>query len=135
MKKIGTKTYPNGTKYKGEIDKEGHPHGKGTMIFPKQFTYIHKGKKYISNVLISSWGKKKYVGQFFHGLMHGKGTATYRNGSIYEGEFRTEGILNVREFNWSKLELPPSVSVSIFILSSNCSFSNLMILNDSVFSL
>ena len=33
MKKIGTKTYPNGTKYKGEIDKEGHPHGKGTMIF------------------------------------------------------------------------------------------------------
>ena len=65
MKKIGTKTYPNGTKYKGEIDKEGHPHGKGTMIFPKQFTYIHKGKKYISNVLISSWGKKKYVGQFF----------------------------------------------------------------------
>ena len=88
IKKIGTKTYPNGTKYKGEIDKEGHPHGKGTMIFPKQFTYIHKGKKYISNVLISSWGKKKYVGQFFHGLMHGKGTATYRNGSIYEGEFK-----------------------------------------------
>ena len=72
MKKIGTKTYPNGTKYKGEIDKEGHPHGKGTMIFPKQFTYIHKGKKYISNVLISSWGKKNMLVNFFMVLCTGK---------------------------------------------------------------
>lgn len=65
----GTKTFPNGTLYFGEM-RSGRANGKGILNFPVT--------------------GDKYFGDFVDDRMNGKGTMTYRNGVKYEGDFRDD---------------------------------------------
>jgi hypothetical protein len=68
----GDKTinYHNGDVYKGEIDIEGRPHGKGTYTHHVKPGEIQQGR---------------YDGDWIANKKHGKGIHYYRNGDVYDG--------------------------------------------------
>ena len=65
-KEQGNFTFPNGTKYKGEL-KDGKPNGQGTSTF-------------------TDGGK--YVGKYKDGKKDGQGTYTWSDGDKYVGELK-----------------------------------------------
>lgn len=89
---IQTITYHQGT-YKGRVNKNGDPHGRGTI--------------YWLNGDISS-------GSFKYGKLNGKGKYIWKNGSVYQGEFKDNDIhglgryfngdLYIGYFNYGKKE-------------------------------
>jgi hypothetical protein len=58
----------NGDLYTGSM-KGGRPHGGGVLISDATSHY------------------QRYAGEFFEGVRQGKGTQTYKNGSVYEGDW------------------------------------------------
>jgi len=54
--------------YRGQVNKNNKPHGKGVYVFSK---------------------KSKYEGMFKNGNIHGKGFFIYSNGSKHVGEFKS----------------------------------------------
>ena len=62
---IRTKTWPDGTKYEGDM-KDGKPHGYGRKVYRN----------------------KIHVGQFLNGKRHGRGITRMQNGAVYRGEFK-----------------------------------------------
>ena len=61
-RKRGTYTYPDGSTYIGEFNKDGVKHGTGTFTSPDG---------------------SKYEGEWKDGMKHGKGTQTYFDGEKY----------------------------------------------------
>jgi hypothetical protein len=67
---------PNdGSEYFGDL-MDGKRHGKGVLRFSKDDKVC-----------------KSYEGQFFEDLLHGKGVMLYKDGSMYEGEFRENKVI------------------------------------------
>ena len=62
----------NETMYKGELDNQGRPHGKGLQI---------------------DRSGNKYIGYFYEGLPHGMGRLEQKSGEVFQGEFKN-GQLN-----------------------------------------
>ncbi len=73
---------------------------------------VLKTEKLDNYIKDSKWGDKKYTGNLYLGMPHGKGTVTYANGDVYEGNFDMgklsgEGIMtykngSVFKGNWKK---------------------------------
>ena len=72
QKEQGNFTFPNGTKYKGEL-KDGKPNGQGTSAFPDG---------------------GKYEGEYKDGKKDGQGTYTWSDGDKYEGEYKDGEMWN-----------------------------------------
>jgi hypothetical protein len=84
---------PEGT-YAGEVNKEGKPHGKGTLTYLstdqyKRNTYVGQfvdGNRHGSGVL--TWNdRRRYEGEFDKGWIHGRGRTTHPNGDVYDGDY------------------------------------------------
>jgi hypothetical protein len=73
---IQTIIFHQGT-YKGQVNKNGDPHGKGSI--------------YWLNGDIS-------IGKFKNGKLNGKGKYTWKNGSIYQGEFKDNEINGIGKY-------------------------------------
>ncbi len=71
----GDKTinYHNGDVYKGEVDGNDRPHGKGTYTHHDEPDQIQQGS---------------YVGEWKDGEKDGNGIHYYRNGDVYDGPWR-----------------------------------------------
>ena len=91
---ISTVNYSNGHSYKGSWI-NGHVHGKGEYIDPKEFKYNGSWR----NGLMDGWGEiehlddgLKYKGQFKKNLKHGLGTVSHDN-EIIRGYFENDGLI------------------------------------------
>ncbi len=65
-----TITFADGSKYTGEVNENGEPHGRGVLDYPDTQNRC-----------------KKYEGEFADGLFHGKGIMLYINGRKYDGDW------------------------------------------------
>ena len=65
--------YDNGDEYRGQIDEEGQPHGKGTYTSQRGADDIEQSN---------------YIGEWRNGQKHGKGTHSYKNGDVYDGPWQ-----------------------------------------------
>jgi hypothetical protein len=108
----GTKNYPNGAKYVGEL-KDGKPNGygtftlssgwrttgefkdglacgQGTLTVPGGLTYVGEFQDGKPNGQgTETWvDGRKFVGQYKDGRINGQGTRTWPDGRKYVGEFR-----------------------------------------------
>jgi len=81
-------TFPDGTQYVGEWDKQGRRSGKGAQIYGDSVYegYWLADKKHGKGRVISDSGFV-YVGDWRDGLKHGQGKYTDLDGSCYEGQF------------------------------------------------
>ena len=66
-------TYPDGNKYKGEVNIKGEKHGEGEINFPNG---------------------EKYVGNFVNNNYHGFGTYTFVDGTFLFGEWLDNELVN-----------------------------------------
>ena len=82
--------YDDGSKYVGEVNILGRPHGHGVREWPDGVKYVGEWK----NNMKHGYGSFKfsdgetYVGDVRHGFPHGHGTYTYTDGSQYVGEWK-----------------------------------------------
>ena len=88
--------------YKGAVNSNNMPNGKGTLVYNNGQTYagdfvdgLYSG----SGTLTNAKGQK-YVGTFVKGVMLGKGIATWPNGNRYEGEFAANQPDGKGTFSW-----------------------------------
>tara|TARA_Y100001970_G_scaffold222520_1_gene273719 strand:- start:8320 stop:8820 length:501 start_codon:yes stop_codon:yes gene_type:complete len=91
--------YLDGTKYIGDFEKGEESYGTLLMSNGNKYegewkcrTWYGKGNLEFKDI---HGNKKKYIGYFENGMMHGKGQITEADGIVYEGEFinnRKNGI-------------------------------------------
>lgn len=83
-----THTYPDGSKYKGEL-KDGKRHGQGAWLRPDGTKYIGQwfNDRPEGQGTITWPDGKKYVGQWKNGKRHGQGAEISADGDMVEGEW------------------------------------------------
>ena len=103
---VKTLTLADGSKYEGQVNKDGAPHGKGAMTYntkwdgksydpyPVEYTGEWKDGKQDGQGTMTYGGYVrfyakgcKYVGQWKDHRIHGHGTMTWPDGAKYEGEW------------------------------------------------
>ena len=71
------KVLPDGTRYEGEVNHAGDPHGRGVLTWSMRELWTDEPN-----------GEVRYEGEFIHGWFHGRGVLVWSVGYRYEGEFR-----------------------------------------------
>jgi len=78
-----TYTYPDGNKYKGEVNFKGEKHGEGEVNFPNG---------------------EKYVGNFVNNNYHGLGWYSFVDGTYLFGEWLDNELVNDYEIKINNIE-------------------------------
>ena len=71
------KVLPDGSRYEGEVNHAGDPHGRGVLTWNTRKLWTDEPH-----------GEVRYEGEFRHGWFHGRGLLVWSEGYRYEGEFR-----------------------------------------------
>lgn len=85
----GQFNWTDGTVYRGEF-KNNEITGVGRYQWPDQSTYdgqVKNGLRHGQGKYINAKEGVEYQGEWLDGMRHGQGTLTYKNGSVYEGEW------------------------------------------------
>jgi hypothetical protein len=89
-------------KYVGPRDREGKPHGAGTMDYPSGATYagtFDHGKRQGNGLLVFP-DSSRYSGPFMDGKFHGKGAYKWADGRMFQGMF-VKGMLTTGQYTWA----------------------------------
>ncbi|CAF1372300.1 unnamed protein product [Rotaria sordida] len=81
----------NHTRYLGQKNLSGKPHGYGILTFSDGRQYdgrFYEGKYHGKGTFIGLNGVK-YVGEWQNDKFHGEGIITHANGTTYDGEFQS----------------------------------------------
>lgn len=70
--------------YKGDVDSEGRPNGKGILQYPSDDAY----------------GRKSYEGEWSHGKWNGRGKIVWISGTVFDGELRDGKMHGQATITW-----------------------------------
>ena len=83
---LTTMDLPDGSRYEGEVNSAGRPHGRGTMKWDdaRIVGEFREGKPH--GHCVETWQNngRRYVGEFREGRHYGRGVCTWPDGDCYE---------------------------------------------------